>query len=132
MIRPLCIYHDNCADGFTSAWIVHKALRGEVDFLPAQYGKPLPAPDLVHNRDLIIVDFSYSGEQLDILAGASALGLCVIVITHLNASMSVLGRRAEERVRCVIRMTAETRERDADAAGVVRVPDPATVPVVML
>ncbi len=38
------------------------------------------------------------------------LGLCVIVITHLNATKNVLGKRAEERVRCVIRMTAANRE----------------------
>ncbi|OWK43672.1 AAA family ATPase [Fimbriiglobus ruber] len=41
---------------------------------------------------------------------AARLGLCVVVITHLNASKTVLGRRAEERVRCVIRMSAENRE----------------------
>lgn len=41
---------------------------------------------------------------------AVRLGLCVIVITHLNASKNVLGKRAEERVRCVIRMSAENRE----------------------
>jgi hypothetical protein len=41
---------------------------------------------------------------------AVRLGLCVVVITHLNASKNILGKRAEERVRCVIRMTAENRE----------------------
>lgn len=41
---------------------------------------------------------------------AANLNLCVVVITHLNASKKVLGKRAEERVRCVIRMSAENRE----------------------
>lgn len=41
---------------------------------------------------------------------AIKLGVCVVVITHLNASKNVLGKRAEERVRCVIRMSAENRE----------------------
>lgn len=41
---------------------------------------------------------------------AAKLGLCVIVITHLNASKQTLGRRAEERVRCVIRMSADNKE----------------------
>jgi hypothetical protein len=36
--------------------------------------------------------------------------ICVIVITHLNASKNVLGKRAEERVRTVMRMSAENRE----------------------
>lgn len=41
---------------------------------------------------------------------AMRLHLCVGVITHLNASKNVLGKRAEERVRVVIRMSAEDRE----------------------
>jgi len=38
------------------------------------------------------------------------LGLCVVVITHLNASKNTYGKRAEERVRTVIRITSENRE----------------------
>lgn len=40
---------------------------------------------------------------------AQRLGLCVVVITHLNAGKGVLGKRAEERVRTIIRMTAEDK-----------------------
>lgn len=38
--------------------------------------------------------------------------ICVIVITHLNAAGKTLGRRAEERCRTVMRMTAESKEPD--------------------
>lgn len=41
---------------------------------------------------------------------AGRLNICVVVITHLNASKNVLGKRAEERVRVVLRMSAENRE----------------------
>ncbi len=41
---------------------------------------------------------------------ASNLGICVVVITHLNAKKQTLGRRSEERVRCVIRMSAASKE----------------------
>lgn len=40
---------------------------------------------------------------------ANNLAVCVIVITHLNAQKQTLGRRAEERVRCVIRLSAENK-----------------------
>lgn len=40
---------------------------------------------------------------------AVRLNLCVVVITHLNAGKGVLGKRAEERVRTLIRMTAENK-----------------------
>lgn len=41
---------------------------------------------------------------------AARRSVCLIIITHLNSGATVLGRRAEERVRCVIRISAESRE----------------------
>lgn len=40
---------------------------------------------------------------------ALRLNLCVVVITHLNAGKNVLGKRAEERVRTVMRITSADR-----------------------
>jgi len=55
-LRPLCIYHGNCADGFGAAWVVRKALAGKVDFHAGVYQNPPPD---VSGRDVILVDFSY-------------------------------------------------------------------------
>lgn len=41
-MNPLCIYHGNCADGFTSAWAVYKALGNAVEFFPGVYNNPPP------------------------------------------------------------------------------------------
>lgn len=60
-MRPLCIYHANCADGFAAAWVVRKAFLGDVDCHPGVHGE---APPDVHGRDVFIVDFSYSREVL--------------------------------------------------------------------
>lgn len=59
--KPLCIYHENCADGFTAAWIINRALKGEVDFYAGIYGAPPPD---VAGRDVILVDFSYKRHVL--------------------------------------------------------------------
>lgn len=56
MTRPLCIYHAHCADGFTSAWILHRRYMGHIDFHPGVYQDPPPD---VRGRDVIFVDFSY-------------------------------------------------------------------------
>ncbi|MCC4618491.1 hypothetical protein LL972_21335 [Xanthomonas campestris pv. asclepiadis] len=53
-MKPLVIYHSNCADGFTAAWAVHRAL--DADFHPGVYSAP---PPNVTGRDVILVDFSY-------------------------------------------------------------------------
>lgn len=53
--KPLCIYHGNCADGFTAAWIVRKALGRALGYegqdntvsvsvrrYEAPHGRPIP------------------------------------------------------------------------------------------
>jgi oligoribonuclease NrnB/cAMP/cGMP phosphodiesterase (DHH superfamily) len=64
-MNPLCIYHGNCADGFTAAWAVRKAFRGEVDFHAGVY--QTPPPD-VTGRDVILVDFCYKPEAMRALS----------------------------------------------------------------
>jgi uncharacterized protein len=54
-MKPICIYHGNCADGFGAAWVVRKAL-GDVDFHAGVYSTEPPD---VTDRDVLIVDFSY-------------------------------------------------------------------------
>lgn len=63
MAKPLCIYHGNCADGFTAAWAVWKffAGRGGCDFHAGVYQDP--PPDVL-GRDVILVDFSYKRDVL--------------------------------------------------------------------
>lgn len=58
MTKPLCIYHGNCADGFTAAWAVWKFFQG-IDGCDFHAGVYQDAPPDVTNRDVILVDFSY-------------------------------------------------------------------------
>jgi len=74
-MKRLCIYHGNCADGFTAAWIVRRALGPDVEFHAGFYRDPIPD---VAGKDVYIVDFSYKPEQMDeILALANS-------VTHID------------------------------------------------
>lgn len=61
-MKPLCIYHGKCADGFTSAWVVHTFFGEEVEFHPGIYGEE--PPDVI-GRDVLLVDFSYKRPVLE-------------------------------------------------------------------
>lgn len=61
-MKPLVIYHANCADGFTAAWAVRQAM--DADFHPGVYGEPPPE---VNGRDLVLVDFCYPPEVMMLL-----------------------------------------------------------------
>lgn len=58
----LCIYHKNCADGFGAAWVVRESYGDEVEFYAATHGDNPPE---VTDRDVLIVDFSYSSEKIN-------------------------------------------------------------------
>lgn len=61
--KPLCIYHANCADGFSAAWVFHMYAGVEFDFHPGVYqSKDLPD---VLDRDVYLVDFSYKREAVE-------------------------------------------------------------------
>lgn len=64
MPNPLVIYHGKCLDGMTAAWAVKSALS-DGDYVPASHGD---APPNVANRDVIIVDFSYSRAAMKTMA----------------------------------------------------------------
>jgi len=76
--KPLCIYHDNCVDGFTAAWAVNRFFRerGGCDFHAARYGS---LPPTVAGRDVIIVDFSYPADTLKLMG---EMALSVLVLDH--------------------------------------------------
>lgn len=74
-MKPLCIYHGKCADGFTSAWALWRA-QPDVDFHPGVYGE---APPDVTNREVILVDFSYKRPVLEAMA---AKAVTVLVLDH--------------------------------------------------
>jgi oligoribonuclease NrnB/cAMP/cGMP phosphodiesterase (DHH superfamily) len=84
-MKPLCIYHGNCADGFGAAWVVRKAL-GDVDFHAGVYQNPPPD---VAGRAVVMVDFSYKRPVLlDMAATAESIK---IIDHHKTAAEDLRG-----------------------------------------
>jgi len=58
--RMTVLYHNNCYDGVTAAWVCARALRGErpnLRFIPMNYSDPIPAD--IDGDDVVMVDFSF-------------------------------------------------------------------------
>jgi oligoribonuclease NrnB/cAMP/cGMP phosphodiesterase (DHH superfamily) len=65
-MKPLCIYHGFCADGFTAAWVVWRWYGvGQVEFHAATHGESPPA---VNGREVYLVDFSYPRPVIEAMA----------------------------------------------------------------
>lgn len=68
-MKPLVIYHDNCADGFGAAFAAWLNLGDEAEYLPWQYGKDFlanAATPLIE-REIYILDFSLPRREMDYL-----------------------------------------------------------------
>jgi len=94
--KYLCIYHDKCIDGFGAAWAVRKGLVGEdVEFFSADYGCEAPG---VTGKHVIIVDFSYSADQL---VEMSHKAESVLVLDHHKSAALALASFPKFTAGCV-------------------------------
>jgi len=82
-MKPLVIYHANCADGFTAAWAVRQAM--DCDFYPGVYGDP-PPPNST-GRDVILVDFCYAPDVMRLL---QKLASSILVLDHHKSAEAYL------------------------------------------
>ena len=73
-MRPLVLYHDNCPDGFGSAWAAWLNYGDEADYRAVNYGQEPPD---VTGREVYILDFSYPRKTL-LRMKREAAGMCVL------------------------------------------------------
>lgn len=69
-MKPLIIYHNNCADGFGAAFAAWLKFGDEAEYLPMQYGKDYSKSENVFEfkaREIYILDFSFPRDIMDML-----------------------------------------------------------------
>jgi hypothetical protein len=64
--KTYVVYHGGCWDGFCAAWVARGVLKGEVEYIPVQYGQPPPGVE--PGSRVYILDFSYSRGMMVLLA----------------------------------------------------------------
>lgn len=65
-MKPLVIYHADCADGFGAAFAAWLKFGNEAEYLPMQYGDT-PFKVEIKNREVYVLDFSFPREVMDSL-----------------------------------------------------------------
>lgn len=71
------IYHADCVDGFTAAWVAHQMFGETADYLPYKYGDD--PPEFHGNEKVYILDFSF---PRDVLLRIKAEVQCLTVLDH--------------------------------------------------
>jgi oligoribonuclease NrnB/cAMP/cGMP phosphodiesterase (DHH superfamily) len=83
--RVIVIYHANCADGFTAAWVFHKAaslLKVKFKFVEGRYGE---APPDVTDAIVYLVDFSYKKEVVRDMLQIGGAQQVIFIDHHISA-----------------------------------------------
>jgi len=65
-MKPLVMYHADCADGFGAAFAAWTALHDEAEYLPVRYGEDLPL-EAVSGRTVHVLDFSFAKPAMSVL-----------------------------------------------------------------
>ena len=83
-MKPLVIYHGNCADGFSAAWCFWRKYGDGADYVAGVYQQ---APPDVTGRDVYLVDFSYKRPVVEQMLKQAN---CVALIDHHKTAIDDL------------------------------------------
>lgn len=89
--KPLVLYHSSCQDGFCAAWVAWRALEGNAEFIPVQYGQE--PPPHIDDRRVYVLDFSY---KRPVLAQMCRQASHVTVLDHHRTAEQDLNPVIEE------------------------------------
>src|SRR5690606_42021204 len=92
-MRPLCIYHGGCDDGFGAAFAVNLFFAGDVEF---HYGVYHEDPPDVSGRDVLLVAFSYERAVIDRMANQAR---SLVILDHHTSAAEELAPLAVHRSR---------------------------------
>lgn len=92
-MKPLVIYHANCADGFGAAFAAWLKLGDEAEYVPMSYGEDWTIDP--RGREVYILDFSFPKDIMTmIFAGAK----CVVWLDHHKSVFDDLGYTLDKAV----------------------------------
>lgn len=93
--NPIVIYHGNCADGFSAAWVfwhVQKIIPMTFDFHAGVYGEDPPD---VSDRDVYLVDFSYPRQVVKDMIQIGGASHVTVIDHHKTAMENLAGLDVE-------------------------------------
>lgn len=94
--RPLIIYHADCADGFTAAWVARRFFMRNLDIEPELrrgiYGQGAVTEADCAGREVYLLDFSYRREHVESLARVAK---SLTVLDHHESAWKEWGEMGE-------------------------------------
>lgn len=86
-MKTYVLYHGNCPDGFGAAFAAWLRLQNEAEYIPVNYGKPMP--EMEQGATVYIVDFSFP--RMDLIALEDRTKKLVVLDHHATAEKDLAG-----------------------------------------
>lgn len=91
-MKRMVLYHGNCVDGFTTAWIAWRQFGDTAEYVACNYGPAFIGPEDVAGAEVYILDFSFPREKL--LRMAAAANSVTLLDHHKTAEADLAGIEA--------------------------------------
>jgi oligoribonuclease NrnB/cAMP/cGMP phosphodiesterase (DHH superfamily) len=85
MKDTVILYHKDCLDGFTSAWVAWKKYKNKATYIPVEHNSS-PPEELV-GKKLFFIDFCYPKDTMDTLAKKNVS--ITIIDHHISAKNTI-------------------------------------------
>jgi hypothetical protein len=85
----IVVFHGNCQDGFTAAWVCYLAFGYSPMYLPATHGDTPPDPSFFAGKDVLMVDFTW---KHDYMVQIGTVANSVIILDHHKSAAEDLAK----------------------------------------
>lgn len=85
MKNTVIIYHKNCPDGFSSAWVAWKKFGNKAEYIAASH--PSFPPKNIKDKEVYMLDFCYSKEHMKNLV--SVVKKLVVIDHHISQKEAI-------------------------------------------
>lgn len=86
-VPDIVIYHSKCMDGFTAAWVVWCQYGDYPEYIPMGYDDKIEDLGHFHNKDVLILDFSFKPQDLAMLAQVAS---SIVILDHHKSAQANL------------------------------------------
>lgn len=94
------IYHNNCYDGVTAAWVAHKKFGPGAQYVPMNYSDDLPLG--LKDKKVFFIDFSLKRQMMNLVASQAAF--LTVLDHHATAAKELEGLSDLENVTVIFDM----------------------------
>lgn len=83
------IYHGNCQDGFTAAWVCWLKFGYAPQYVPGFHNEPPPEVEFFTGKDVLMVDFTW---KYDYMKAIGAVANSITILDHHKSALEDLAK----------------------------------------